>query len=134
MIADLANKNIVSRSVETPAGADFGIAVSRGTDKDKQVVIGGADYLGITVRDIARESDGVAGSIKYLEKDTAGVMREGYVWCIIPTGGNPGDPILFTDATGVIDVGTAVAGQTQIAGATLETVTAAGALGVVRLA
>ncbi len=133
MIADLANKNIVSRSVETVAGADFGIAVSRGTDKDKQVVIGGADYLGVTVRDVARESDGTNGTIKYLTKDTAAIMREGYIYCVIPAGGNPGDPILFTDATGIIDVGTAGAGETQIAGATLETVTTAGGLGVVRL-
>ena len=45
-----APHDIISRVVETVAGVEFGVAVGRGTDKDKQTVVGTADYLGVSVR------------------------------------------------------------------------------------
>tara|TARA_R110000851_G_scaffold96792_2_gene209927 strand:+ start:14730 stop:15191 length:462 start_codon:yes stop_codon:yes gene_type:complete len=129
-----APHDITSRSVETVAGIDFGVAVSRGTDLEKQIILGGDNtFLGVTIRDLGREGAANTGSIKYSETETAGVMRDGYVWVVCPSGCNPGDPVNYVDATGIIDSGAAVAGETDIVGATFETVAAAGELAVLRL-
>lgn len=133
MLYAQAPHQISSFTVETAAGIPFGVAVSRGTDKESQAVLGGSDYVGITVRSLEREG-GNAGTVQYSEKETAGVLREGFVWAICPTGCTAGDSVNYTTATGVLDAGTAGAGEAQIAGATWETTTAAGELGVIRLA
>ena len=126
--------DIVSRSVETVAGMAFGIAVSRGTDPDEQAVIGGADYLGISIRSLEREGAANTGAVQYDETETAGIMRFGYVWAVCPAGATPGDAVKYTTATGVLDSGAPGAGEAAITGATWDTVTAAGELGVIRVA
>ena len=129
-----APKDVVSRSVETAAGAAFGIAVSRGTDKDKEVVIGGATgFLGITVRSLSTEGAINTGAIQYDETETAAVLRSGYIWAVCPTGCVPGNSVNYVDATGVLDSGTAAAGETQLDGATWDTTAAAGELAVIRI-
>ncbi len=133
MLYAQAPHQISSFSVETAAGIDFGVAVSRGTDKERQVVLGGSDFVGITIRSLEREG-GNAGTVKYSQEETAGVLRDGYVYAVCPTGCTAGDDVKYTTATGVLDAGTAGAGEAQITGATWETTTAAGEIGVIRLA
>ncbi len=134
MLAAVHNHDIISRSIETAAGADFGIAVSRGTDKDKQAVIGGATgFLGITVRSLERENAN-DDTVKYSETETAGILREGYIYAICPAGCNPGNLVKYTDATGVLDAGVAAVGETQLNGAIWDTTAAAGELAIIRLA
>lgn len=133
LIYALAPFDSISRSVETAAGIDFGVAVSRGTDKENQVVLGGTDFVGITYRDLGREGAVNTGDIKYSEKETAGIMRNGYIWAVCPSGCNPGDPVNYVNATGVLDSGAAVAGETLINRAYWDTTAAAGELAVIRL-
>ena len=133
MIVDLGDKDIISKSIESVAGADFGIAVSRGTDKDNQAIIGGADFLGFTVRELSREGAANSGSIKYDEKSTAAIMRKGNIYMVCPSGCNPGDPVNYVIATGVVDSGVAVAGEINVLGAEWDTVAAAGELAVIRI-
>ena len=134
MLAAVHNHDIISRSIETVAGADFGIAVGRGTDKDKQAVIGlGSSFLGLTVRSLERENAN-NDTVKYSETETAGVLREGYIYAICPSGCNPGDPVNFVNATGVLDSGAAVAGETLIDNATWDSTAAAGELAIIRMA
>lgn len=134
LIYALAPHDNISRDVEGAAGIEFGVAVSRGTDKDRQALPGGATgFLGITYRDLGREGAANTGAIKYSEKETAGIMRNGYIWAVCPTGCNPGDPVNYVDATGILDSGAAVAGETLINRATWETTAAAGELAVIRL-
>lgn len=128
-----APHDIVSRLVETEAGIDFGVAVSRGTDLEKQVVLGGTSFLGITVRSLDREGAANTGAIKYAETESAAVLRDGYIWAVCPAGCNPEDPVFYTNADGVLDAGTAGVGETQLDGATWETVAAAGELAVIRI-
>lgn len=128
-----APKDILSLKVETAAGIGFGLAVSRGTDPDTQAVIGGAAFIGVTVRELNREGAANTGAIEYAEKETAGVLRDGYIWATCPTGCVPGDSVNYNDTTGVLDSGAAGAGETDIAGATWETTAAAGQLAVVRI-
>ena len=128
----LAPHDIVSRKVETVAGIEFGVAVSRGTDKNTQCVLGAADFIGITVRDVAREGS-ASGDIKYSETETAGVLRNGYLWVTCPSGATAGAAVKCNSSTGVIDAGTAGAGETQLDGAVWDTTAAAGEVGVIRL-
>jgi len=134
MVYAQAPHDIISRDVETVAGIPFGVAVSRGTDLERQVVLGGATgFTGITIRSLDREGAVNTAAIQYNEKETAGVIRDGYVWAVCPSGCNPGDSVNYVDATGVIDSGTAVSGETQLDGAQWDTVAAAGELAVIRL-
>lgn len=128
----LGDQDIVSRDVESTT-IEFGLAVSRGTDADKQAVLGGAAFLGISVRSLEREGAASTGETSYSQGETAGILRKGYIWAICPTGCVPGDQVNYNTTTGALDSGAAGAGETDIAGATWETTTAAGQLGVVRL-
>lgn len=126
--------DIDSRDVETAAGIDFGVAVSRGTDADRQVVLGGdAAFFGITIRSLEREGAVNTNVAKYAEKETAGILRRGYIWVTVPSGCTPGDSVKYNDTTGVIDAGAAGAGETQLTGAQFETTAAAGGLAVLKL-
>ena len=128
-----APHDIVSRAVETAAGVAFGVAVTRGTDPDKQVVLAtSANFLGITIRSLEKEG-GDAGAIRWNVKETAGIMRVGYIWAVCPTGCVPGNAVKYTDGTGVLDSGAACASETQLNGATWETTASAGELAVVRI-
>jgi hypothetical protein len=131
LIYALGDSDIVSRSVETEAGIGFGVAVGRGTDKADQIVLGTSSFVGITVRSLDRE--GTSDAILYKETETAGVMRNGYVWVTCPAGCNPGDAVKYTTATGVLDAGAAGAGEIQLDGAKWETAAAAGELAVIRI-
>lgn len=128
-----APHDIVSRDVETVAGIGFGVAVSRGTDKERQIVAGGTDFLGITIRSLDKEGAANTGAIQWNETESAGVIRNGYIWAVCPAGCNPGDAVKYTNATGVINAGAAAAGETQLDGAQWETVAAAGELAVIRI-
>lgn len=128
-----APHDIVSRAVETAAGIGFGVAVKRGTDADKQIdLAGSADFLGITIRSLEQEGD-QAAAIQWDQYETAGVLREGYIWAVCPAGCTPGAAVKYTDDTGVLDAGAAGVGETQLDGATWETTAAAGELAVIRL-
>jgi len=128
-----APHDIVSRAVETAGGIAFGVAVTRGTDADKQIVpAASADFLGITIRSLEKEG-GTAGAIQWNAKETAGVMRSGYIWAVCPTGCVPGDPVSYADGTGVLDSGDAGIGSTNLVGSAWETTAVAGELAVVRL-
>ena len=114
----------------------FGVVVSRGTN-DGQVAVGGdATGIGVSVRDLAREGAANTGEVAYADKETVAVMRFGSgskIYAVIPSGGSAGDVLNYVDATGVIDAGVAVAGETDITGATLEEDVAAGKVGKIRL-
>src|SRR5210317_456864 len=123
--------SIFSRSVETTEGIPFGVAVSRGTDPGKQVVLGGTDFVGITVRSLDFEGAVNTGDIFYKETDTAAIMRFGVVWAICPSGCVAGDQVKYTTSTGVLDASDAVLGDAIIFGAYWDSTAGAGDLAVI---
>lgn len=135
LVYALAPSDIVSRSVmnESGDGIPFGVAVSRGDDLDRQVYPGGDDFTGITIRSLDREGAANSGAIEYKNDETAGVLRDGYIWAVCPTGCLPGDLVKYTDLTGVLDSGVAGVGETQLDDAQWDTTAAAGSLAVIRL-
>lgn len=127
-------RDVISRDVEGVAGIDFGVVVSRGTNPDRQCVLGGAtDVLGVTIRELAREGDGAAETIKYEETQTAGIMRDGYIWAVCPTGCVPGDPVNYNTTTGILDSGAPVAGENSLDDCYWDSTAAAGELAVLRV-
>lgn len=118
-----------SFSVETVAGIPFGRAVSRGTDPERQVIVGGSAFLGFTVRELTREGAVNTAATQYDESTTAAVMRIGFFWAICVAGCNAGDVVTFDAVTGALSttVGTAVAG------AKWQRLAAAGELSVVQM-
>ena len=73
------------------------------------------------------------GDITYEDEDAVAIIRDGYIWAVCPTGCVPGDVVNYVDATGVLDSGAAVAGETLIDDAQWETTTAAGQIGLIRI-
>ena len=128
-----APHDIISRAIETVAGAAFGLAVSRGTDKDEQAVIGGSDFLGFTVRALDTEGAANTGAIKYNESESAAILRLGYIWAVCPTGCVPGDLVNYVIATGAVDSGAAVAGEQLIDDAQWDSSASAGQLAIIRI-
>lgn len=110
-----------------PASIGLGVVVSRGTDPEKQVVIGGdasPDILGISCR-IANAS-GVLGSettnlVSYLQYEMCPAVRTGYVWVTCSGTAAAGSrTIAYNDTTGAIVLGTAGSGETQLDPETVE--------------
>lgn len=125
--------DVQSRSVETAAGIGAAVAVSRGTNKDEQVVVGGTDFFGITIRSLEREGQANTNLFLYEQKQTAGILRDGSIMVTCPTGCTPGQLAFYDNTTGVIDQGTAGVGETQLDGAVWDSTAAAGGLAVLRL-
>jgi hypothetical protein len=121
--------DIISAAVETAAGIHFGRAVSRGTDKDKQVVIGGdGTFFGISCRNHENPAP-LEIAAQYAE---ISVLRGGYIWALVVTAASAGAALHYDDTTGVIDTGAASTGETAVPG---ETVTdnAANSLVLIRV-
>lgn len=128
-----APHDIVSRYIETEAGIPFGVAVSRGTDTQNQVVLGGVNFTGITIRSLDKEGVAYTGDVQWNFREAAGVIRNGYVWVVCVSGCNPGDPVKYNSVTGEFDSGAAASGETQLDDAQFDTAAAAGELAVLRL-
>lgn len=122
MIADHSLKDVASRKILN-APVAFGLAVGRGAE-DGSARLGGSGFEGITVADKTRTAD------QYAVGEMAGVMRKGAIWVLAHNNVDPGDPVTFTAATGVIGAGLA----TTIANAKFETTATAGNLVRVQLA
>jgi len=134
LVADIGFNEIDSFIAEVEVA--FGIIVSRGTNSgqcDPGIGAGAGLVLGVSVRDLAREGALNSGDVSYAAEDVAAVMRSGQINVVIPSGGSAGDVLNFVDATGVIDAGVAIAGETDLTGWTLEADVVAGAVGVIRL-
>lgn len=123
-------------AVEPAAGIGLGVLVSRGTDPEKQVILGGdasPDVVGITCRvanAVGALGDEAANLVKYAQYEPIPVIRTGYVWVEVDAAdtGNAGSRnVSYNDTTGVIVLGTAGAGETQIDPDTIELMNTVGA-------
>ncbi len=138
LISDIhSNNEIVSRAAQVtpPAQIVFGLVVGRGTNPDDQAIPGGSptNFLGVTVRSVGKEGIQNALVLAYSNTEAMAIMREGRIFATCPTGCVPGDVVNFVNATGVLDSGAAIADETNIVGASWESTTAAGKVGLLRL-
>ena len=70
---------------------------------------------------------------EYDDKEAVNIARKGYMFLTVPSGGTVGDTLFAVDATGVLDAGTAGAGETDYPGITLEETVAAGEIALIRI-
>ena len=112
MIADMASSEVGTRLCETAAGIGFGLAVSQGVG-DKGVVIGGAAFLGISVRDVTLDGAPIdpLGDVRatvdtYPQNSNMGVLTRGHIW--VEAQGNvvAGNALSFDGTTGKFTTGT----------------------------
>ncbi len=127
-LADLNPREIVAHPAV--AAVPFGSIVSR---SGAGVAKGGTTPIGVALRDLTRQANTAGSSdVEYDDEEAVNIARKGYVYLTIAAGGSAGDALLSNDTTGVIDVGTAGAGETQL-NATLEEAAAAGAVALCRI-
>lgn len=137
-IPDIANTTIVSRINESATPIDFGVAVARGAADDTCKPIGAdADkILGISVRIATKVS--ANGTVNYERYDAVPVLRHGHIRAIAYENVVRGDAVISVTAqAGKLSgttAGAAGAGRVAVAGATWDTTTAAGQIGLIRIA
>lgn len=106
MVANTEPAVMISRNVETAAGIGFGKIVQQGaTDRGCISDLDTTDmdefrYLGITVRE--RSINPEAAADKFLQRDSARIMRKGVIWVEVTGAVTAGTDVTVTLATGVL--------------------------------
>ena len=108
MIAEMTGSEVGTRLCETAAGIPFGKAVSWGANV-KGCVLGGAAFLGLSVRDITlvlTPVDPLSTTPNPLDAygryTNVSVMSRGHMWCKPQALVVPGNDVYYDPATGVL--------------------------------
>ncbi|MGE4448578.1 MAG: hypothetical protein AB7E15_09805 [Azospira sp.] len=118
---------------------DFGVAVARSAANDtcKAPTADGDKIVGISVRHAIRPAD-ASNNVNYAQKDAVPVLRDGFVYAVAYENAARGDGVISVTAQngklGSTTGGAAGAGRVAVPGATWETTTTAGQIGIVRIA
>src|SRR3974390_1850215 len=131
-VVDMETANTVTRNCETAAGIAFGLACGRGL-KDGGCVIGGANFVGISVRDITLDPINATSMTPdvYPQNSNVALITFGAV-AVVNSGAAgvvPGAAVTSPPPPGAINP----ASGTAIPGAQWQTTTASGAVGVIKL-
>ena len=111
-LADLRDNEVVSKAAEEIIGV--GIVVQDGT-ADSQAKKGGT-YLGISIRDLAREAVSVSDfTVQYAIGTDVSILKRGAINLALASGGSKGDLLKYNTTTGVIDAGVAGGARTGAA-------------------
>ena len=113
LIYDMGNTNIDSFAAEGEVG--YGIFVSRGSDPQRQVAVGGAGAIGISVKSVNENEypQGPYDSGSYADTQTVGVMREGFIWAEFDAAGGTVDAAVTINGLGQV---VAAGGATVLTG------------------
>lgn len=114
-----------TRVCETSAGIGFGLACSKGA-ADIGAVLGGTNFVGISVRDITLVH---TTPDKYAQYDNMAVAIRGDIWVRVSGAVTAGQQAHYNTSTGAL----ASSGGTAITGAKFVTSAADGALAILRL-
>ena len=118
---------------------DFGVAVARSAADNtcKAPAADGDKIVGISVRHAIRPADS-SNNVTYAQKDAVPVLRDGFVYATAYENATRGDGVISVTAQngklGSTTGGAAGAGRVAVPGATWETTTTAGSIGIVRIA
>lgn len=110
MIASMTDSEVATRICETAAGIGFGLACGQGAG-DKGAVLGGANFVGISVRDITLAGNPVGmNAVNPVPVDMYGqygnmaVMSRGDMWVTCRGGGatgvHAGDALFYDQTSG----------------------------------
>lgn len=116
LIYDMGFTDVDSFSAEV--AIEHGIFVSRGTDPERQVAVGGAAAIGVSVR-TASENDYKPATLEpngqYAINETVGVLRAGYIWTQFNAIGGTVGAVVTINAAGLV---VAAGGGTALTGIT----------------
>lgn len=118
---------------------DFGVAVARSAADNtcKAPAADGDKIVGISVRHAIRPADS-SNNVTYAQKDAVPVLRDGFIYATAYENATRGDGVISVTAQsgklGSTTGGAAGAGRVAVPGATWETTTTAGSIGIVRIA
>ena len=99
MLASEVNWAADTKTIETVAGIGFGLAVSQGV-ADQGVIIGGAAFVGITMRDVTLPRSEQLTVDAYARYDNAPVLTMGDIWVNCYASVTPATTVVFEVATG----------------------------------
>ena len=118
-------KTVDTGIVEEANGVAPGLVVSKGTNDDQISLGGDGTGVGIVIRNLDVENN-ASDAIVYADETQVAVLIEGDIVVALSEAGNKGDALNYVDATGVIGVGAASTGETDLKGVLMETISAAG--------
>ena len=137
-IVDTNPTTIESKTNEAATAIDFGVAVARGAADDtcKAPAADGDKIIGISVRHAIRPAD-ASNNVTYAQRDSVPILREGYVYAVAFENATRGDGVISVTAQngklGSTTGGAAGTGRVAVPGATWETTTTAGQIGIIRI-
>ncbi len=138
-IVDGNPTTVESKQNDQATSIDFGVAVARSAADNtcKAPTLDADKIIGISARLATKVADS-SGNVLYLQNDMVPIVKEGYVYVVAYENVVRGDgAISVTAQNGKISgttAGAAGAGRVAIPAATWETTTAAGSVGIVRIA
>jgi hypothetical protein len=136
-IVDTNPATIESKINDQALAIDFGVAVARSAADDtcKAPTADADKIIGITVRNAIRPANS-SGIVTYAQRDAVPILRSGYVYAVAYENATRGDGVISVTAQngklGSTTGGAAGAGRVAVPGATWETTTTAGQIGVIR--
>lgn len=128
---------IQSKTNDQSVAIDFGVAVARSAADDtcKAPAADGDKIIGLSVRNATKVSSG--GVVNYAQNDSVAIMKSGFMYVTAYENATRGDGAISVTAqngkVGSTTGGAAGAGRVAIPGATWETTTTAGSVGIVRI-
>lgn len=139
-IVDQNPVTIESKTNDLTVAIDFGVAVARSAaDNTCKAPTADADkILGISIRHAIRpaSADG-NNTVNYAQRDIVPILKDGYIYATAYENATRGDTVLSVTAQngklGSLTGGGAGAGRVLVPGATWETTTTAGSLGIIRI-
>jgi len=127
-LANTELANLISRTVQTPDGVDFAVAVERGTGDNDCVLFAGGTPLGIVVRQRAMDAN---EPNKFKQYSEARIATKGAIWVNAPVAVAQGDPVFVLDADGTFS--NVATGATAYPNAVWDTTTSGAGLAVIAL-
>lgn len=118
---------------------DFGVAVARSAADNtcKAPTVDGDKIIGISIRHAIRPADS-SNNVTYAQRDAVPILKDGFIYAMAAENAVRGDGVISKTATngtlGSTTGGAVGAGRVAVPGATWETTTTSGTIGIIRIA
>lgn len=137
-IVDFNNSISQSLTNDQALAIDFGVAVARSAADGtcKAPTLDTDKIIGISMRHAIRPAD-TSNNVTYAQYDSVPILKDGFIYATAYENATRGDAVLSVTAQngklGSTTGGAAGAGRVVVPGATWETTTTAGQIGVIRI-
>jgi hypothetical protein len=129
MPASMHDYAAASYICQSAGGIPFGVVVGQG-GADKGAVIGGANPVGVSLRDVTIVHSDPAMLDRYALSENINVLTTGDIWVVVTAAVTPATAVTYDPATGAL---APAAGGTALPGARFLTSAGAGQLAKLRV-